>query len=515
MNILRYLVLAAVMLASPARAQTALPISALPAASTLTGTEIVPIVQGAITRRTTVSSVSSAGLPALTPASSSAGMSSVCVTPGTSGSAQLCTPTQIVNSVSVIQIGGAGNNGPFNVLAPNGAATTGFLSNSGDPTTNWFVLRDAYLGNRQSGFGSMGYTSAATGNGSTATYTYTGAAMTVGHTLVAAGFTPAAFNGSFTITAASTNSVTVTSTANGTATTQGYFWDASAAGNGSGPRLDFQSPNSAGVMRDAAGINCGLISATAGSESTDCDFDGWRSGSNVILAALDASRPAFVPGTDGGFALGDLSLGGSHSLNRWSYGYFATSVCVACTAAAPTSPFQANVAANSNIGVDLEASSGYVKLLPSISNVAYNGIVRAGDAALLYASGGFFDIIPASGATSGARWDANGNLVETGSITVTAALIKGGSAPTLAGTCTAGTQVGGNTAGSFKFSAACTAGTVIITFASSAPTGWACRVNDMTTPADALNQTAYTTTTATITGTAASADQVVFLCEAF
>ena len=57
MNILRYLVLAPVLLASPARAQTGLPISALPAASTLTGSEIVPVVQGGVTKRTTASAI--------------------------------------------------------------------------------------------------------------------------------------------------------------------------------------------------------------------------------------------------------------------------------------------------------------------------------------------------------------------------------------------------------------------------------------------------------------------------
>ena len=598
----------------------------------------------------TTPAIAQTSLASLPSASSASGRSVPCPIPGTAGSSQLCTPAQIVNSVSAIQIGGAGNNGPFNIQAPNGAATTGFLSNSGDPTTNWFVLRDAYPGNRQSGFGSMGYTSAATGNGSTATYTYTGAAMTVGHTLVAVGFVPAAFNGSFTITAASANSVTVTSTANGTATTQGYFWDASAAGNGSGPRLDFQSPNSVGVIRDSAGINCGLISATAGSESTDCDFDGWRSGANSVLAALDASRPAFVPGVDNVWSLGDISLGGAHSLNRWSYGYFYNSVCVACVNAVPTSPFQANVAANSNIGVDLEASSGYIKLIPSFSNVAYNGTVVAGDTGILYPSGGHFDIIPASGATSGFRMDGSGNLVETGNITasglitgtggfagaingtvgattpntgafttiaasglvtgsggfagaingtvgattpntgafttiaasgvITSTLATGtapfvvasttnvanlnasslggatfaspgaiggttpgtgafttltasgnvtgsgkviapyftvtGVTPTNSGTCTINTQVGAYSAGSYKFSAACASGTVILSMGTSATNGWACLVTDMTTAGASIRETAYTTGAVTYTVTsAASGDQVVYSCTGF
>jgi hypothetical protein len=102
----------------------------------------------------------------------------------------------------------------------------------------------------------------------------------------------------------------------------------------------------------------------------------------------------------------------------------------------------------------------------------------------------------------------------TGSETA-AANIAGGSHPTLSGTCAAGTQVGGNTSGSFKLTAACSAETVIMTFATTAPNGWACKASDLTTPADALNQTASTAATATLTGTGASADLISFLCTAF
>ncbi len=94
-------------------------------------------------------------------------------------------------------------------------------------------------------------------------------------------------------------------------------------------------------------------------------------------------------------------------------------------------------------------------------------------------------------------------------------VIATGAAPTLSGSCAAGTQIGGNTAGSFKFSAACSAGTVVLTFAGAAPNGWACHAQDMTTPADTLKQIAYTTTTATFTATAASGDQAVFQCSGF
>lgn len=101
----------------------------------------------------------------------------------------------------------------------------------------------------------------------------------------------------------------------------------------------------------------------------------------------------------------------------------------------------------------------------------------------------------------------------TGDITTTGATIRVGSPPTLTGTCTTSAKVGGNTAG--KFAATCTAQTVIITFATTAPNGWVCIARDLTTPGDALNQTAYATTSCTVTGTTVASDSVVFEATAF
>lgn len=91
--------------------------------------------------------------------------------------------------------------------------------------------------------------------------------------------------------------------------------------------------------------------------------------------------------------------------------------------------------------------------------------------------------------------------------------LNGGSPPTLSGTCTTSAQVGGNTAG--KFTATCTSQTVILTFAGSATNGWTCEAKDLTTPADSLNETAYSATSCTLTGTTAASDSVVFSAQAF
>lgn len=97
--------------------------------------------------------------------------------------------------------------------------------------------------------------------------------------------------------------------------------------------------------------------------------------------------------------------------------------------------------------------------------------------------------------------------------TLSGALISTGSAPTLSGTCTTASQTGGNTAGTFT--ATCVSQTVIITFATTAPTGWSCNAHDQTTPADVLAQSANSTTSCTLSGTTVALDRVVFDARAY
>jgi hypothetical protein len=97
------------------------------------------------------------------------------------------------------------------------------------------------------------------------------------------------------------------------------------------------------------------------------------------------------------------------------------------------------------------------------------------------------------------------------------ATVSGGTAPTNSGTCAINTQVGGNTAGSLKANGACASGTIVLTFATTAPNGWACTASDLTTPANLIKPgPTYTTTTATFTGvTMAASDLVTFSCVGF
>jgi hypothetical protein len=100
------------------------------------------------------------------------------------------------------------------------------------------------------------------------------------------------------------------------------------------------------------------------------------------------------------------------------------------------------------------------------------------------------------------------NACFSGSVGFNSGIIIGGTPPVLTGTCTTASQVGGNIAG--KFAATCVAQTVIMTFAATAPNGWNCNANDNTTPADTLKQTAFSTTSCTLTGTTVASDVITF-----
>jgi hypothetical protein len=120
---------------------------------------------------------------------------------------------------------------------------------------------------------------------------------------------------------------------------------------------------------------------------------------------------------------------------------------------------------------------------------------------------GGLNVTPSSTSTAGATVGTTGT--STGAIQFQG-FSATGTLPTLTGTCTTGSQAGGNNAG--KFTATCTSQTVIMTFTRSAPNGWACKANDLSTPADTLNQTATTTTSATFTGTTVAADVINYQC---
>lgn len=100
---------------------------------------------------------------------------------------------------------------------------------------------------------------------------------------------------------------------------------------------------------------------------------------------------------------------------------------------------------------------------------------------------------------------------------LTASLVSLGTKFTASG-CSNGSTVGGAAAGQFASGTSGTC-TVVITLNGAtgltAPNGWACYANDVTTPADVIHQTASSATTATLSGTTVSGDVVNFGCQGY
>lgn len=80
--------------------------------------------------------------------------------------------------------------------------------------------------------------------------------------------------------------------------------------------------------------------------------------------------------------------------------------------------------------------------------------------------------------------------------------------------CSLTTALGGSWGGSFH-SGTAGACTVTVTPGITATNGFTCWANDITTAADVVKQTAFTTTTATLSGTTASGDVITWGCTAF
>lgn len=117
------------------------------------------------------------------------------------------------------------------------------------------------------------------------------------------------------------------------------------------------------------------------------------------------------------------------------------------------------------------------------------GLVLAG--AALAASAGYYGWNPATG------------------LEVLHGSVVGGGAPlTLTGCATITNAVGGASGGVFNTSG--TSCSLVITFPSAAPNGWYCAAQDLTTPADKVNQTASTTTSCTFAGTTVAADLIAY-----
>lgn len=100
--------------------------------------------------------------------------------------------------------------------------------------------------------------------------------------------------------------------------------NASYAGDGNGPVLDFKSWSRRGSYLDSFGINCGLVSAAANDEESLCDFNGYLNGTITTLFTINAQTTSVEPGgTNGVMNLGDdTSLGAGHINAHWNDAWF-------------------------------------------------------------------------------------------------------------------------------------------------------------------------------------------------
>lgn len=157
------------------------------------------------------------------------------------------------------------------------------------------------------------------------------------------------------------------------------------------------------------------------------------------------------------------------------------------------------------------SNSSQIKTSPTLLAWIYNGGTR-GTIACASGSGGDCDIISNT---------SNGNIIlmpgGNGLIQLYGPSISKGTKFTISG-CSAGSTLGGSDTGSF-LSGTTGACTVVVTISgatgATATNGWVCYANDLTTPANLISQSAYSTTTCTITGTTVSGDLISFSARAF
>lgn len=254
-----------------------------------------------------------------------------------------------------------------------------------------------------------------------------------------------------------------------------------------------------GVATNLTGTASGL---TAGSVTTNANLTG------PITSSGNATSVAAQTGTGSTFV-----MQATPTLTTPVIGA-ATGTSLALTG---------QISANTGLGV----SSDHATFTPSGLNAIPNygvGYITSTSYTTLEGFGGVdvytnnaqaVHIAGSGGVAIGSNTDAGAGSFLVNTKITSPAYIGNGSVPTPTGTCAVNTQLGGNTIGSFKANGTCTAGTVILTFATTATNGWGCEASDLTTRADAVQQTAYTTTTATFTGTMVSADLVTFHCMAF
>jgi hypothetical protein len=332
-------------------------------------------------------------------------------------------------------------------------------------------------------------TTGASGTGTTATVTFSGGAtIPVGHAVNIAGVTPSGYNGTWKVTASSPGSVSFANATTGAQTVAGTAVDTS--------------------LSYSAGMNGNCTDVTGEADPIGpclgAEFDV-----TISSATTDANKQRVgvqinANGTSGMHAGRGILLGTGAGI-AWDRGidYTGNYGIGADFSGATISSDAIRLATNQTIAFD--GSGNW-----TLSNVA-------GTMALRYGGVNKMTVDSGGGMNIPGNFGSSANITAPGYVKSAARLVSG-AVPANSGSCPINTQLGGNTAGSFKANGACSAGTIILTLNAlvTPANGWVCDAHNLNTPSNLINQTAYTTSTVTFSAvTMAAADLVTFKCVGF
>jgi hypothetical protein len=199
-----------------------------------------------------------------------------------------------------------------------------------------------------------------------------------------------------------------------------------------------------------------------------------------------------------------------------------------------------SIPANNSLQLGKADAASPVAQTTQVQSVADGNTNTAGvnwtfQGSLSNGSGTSGDIIFKTGAANAASGSQNsavtmltlkGSATTTnnpGRILVAGQIESSGSVPTAAGSggggCTTGAVAGGANAGTVTLTAACPAAdTVTLTFKTAAATGWSCFAMNRNTPANLMQETSTSTTTAVFTAagtTSGATDVIQYACTAY
>jgi hypothetical protein len=270
-------------------------------------------------------------------------------------------------------------------------------------------------------------------------------------------------------------------------------------------------PNAAGQAGDVEGVGVGG-SSNCSASNTEC----WAF--NGTASSASGSSEVELVGMETGITQKNTTDTG--------YGYVATMSGTAQITGDNAPAFWVNNAGPGLWTSGFETSPGSIPVLtidgvgsrPAVNIAAIaSGRNEASQSILFQPTGSTFSVVPYA---ISASVDSNGNVGLSvigggngGYIPFPE--IQAGIATGILSGCSLTNELGGQTAGSFKSGTTGTCTVTVTPGVRTAPNGYSCWARDLTTPADAFGQTAYTTTTATLSGTTSSGDLITWGCVAF